>query len=88
MEAPPTEPAPSPRVPPAPVEGHCDPAFRAVEAAFRENFAIRNEIGGALCVIVDGRPVVDLWGGHRDEARAPFPGSADTSSTPTPSARA
>jgi CubicO group peptidase (beta-lactamase class C family) len=40
-----------------------DPAFAAVEEAFGENFASRGERGAAVCVIVDGRVVVDLWGG-------------------------
>jgi CubicO group peptidase (beta-lactamase class C family) len=41
-----------------------DPAFTAVEEAFRENFASRGELGAAVCVIVDGRVVVDLVGGE------------------------
>lgn len=53
----------------APVGGTCDSAFAAVEVAFRENFESRNEIGAAVCVRIDGKTVVDLWGGHRDEAR-------------------
>jgi CubicO group peptidase (beta-lactamase class C family) len=40
-----------------------DPAFAPVAEAFVENFASRGERGAALCVIVDGRVVVDLWGG-------------------------
>ncbi len=40
-----------------------DPAFAAVGEAFRENFASRGELGAGVCVIVDGRVVVDLWGG-------------------------
>lgn len=31
--------------------------------AFRENFAVRNEIGAACVVYHGGRKVVDLWGG-------------------------
>lgn len=57
-------PSPSPKV-----AGTCDPAFAAVEAAFRENFRSRDEVGAALCIRVDGKTVVDLWGGHRDAAR-------------------
>ncbi len=52
-----------------PVEGSCDPAFAAVEDAFRENFRARGEIGGAVCVLLDGRAVVDLWGGHCEAGR-------------------
>ncbi len=51
------------------IEGHCDPAFRAVEDAFAENFRSRDEIGAGLCVRIAGRAVVDLWGGHCDADR-------------------
>lgn len=40
-----------------------DRAFAAVEAAFRENFASRGEVGAAVCVLVHGRTVVDLADG-------------------------
>jgi CubicO group peptidase (beta-lactamase class C family) len=41
----------------------------AVREAFAENFAIRGEVGAAVCVYADGKPVVDLWGGYADAAR-------------------
>lgn len=53
-----------------PVSGRCDPAFAAVRDAFAENFASRGEVGAAVCIIVDGRPVVDLVGGWADEGRS------------------
>jgi CubicO group peptidase (beta-lactamase class C family) len=34
-----------------------------VHDAFRRNFADHGEIGASLCIRIDGRPVVDLWGG-------------------------
>jgi CubicO group peptidase (beta-lactamase class C family) len=40
-----------------------DPAFAAVEEAFRENFATRGEAAAAVCVILEGRTVVDLAAG-------------------------
>ena len=40
--------------------------LRAVRDAFAANFAERGEVGAAVCVYVDGRPVVDLWGGVAD----------------------
>ena len=55
--------------PPTPVHGPCDPAFGAVRTAFAENFADRGEVGAALCVLIDGRVVVDLVGGWSDAAR-------------------
>lgn len=51
------------------IEGTCDPRFRRVRDAFAENFARRGEIGAAVAVTVDGKPVVDFWAGHADAAR-------------------
>ena len=59
------------------IEGYCHSDFSAVEEEFRENFAGRGEIGSAVCVYRDGEKVVDLWGGHTDEARTQ-PWSEDT----------
>lgn len=47
------------------IQGTCDPAFRAVHDAFAANFE-RGEVGAACSVTVDGRAVVDLWGGWAD----------------------
>ncbi len=54
---------------PAPIAGTCDARFAAVRRAFVANFAEHGEIGAAVAVMVDGRPVVDLWGGYADAAR-------------------
>ncbi|MCH0562296.1 MULTISPECIES: serine hydrolase domain-containing protein [unclassified Streptomyces] len=51
------------------IHGHCDPRFTTVRAAFEENFRSRGELGAAVSVSVDGRRVVDLWGGWADAAR-------------------
>jgi CubicO group peptidase (beta-lactamase class C family) len=45
------------------VAGYCDPLFQAVEEAFVANFTAGVEVGAACAVIIDGRAVVDLWGG-------------------------
>ncbi|MGA8726543.1 MAG: serine hydrolase domain-containing protein [Acidimicrobiales bacterium] len=37
--------------------------------AFEKNFAVRGEVGAAVCVFVEGQRVVDLVGGWADEAR-------------------
>lgn len=50
----------------AEVDGHVDTRFAGVRDAFCANFVDHHELGGAVCVVVDGRVVVDLWGGHRD----------------------
>ena len=51
--------------------------FEPVRDAFVENFSQRGELGGAVCVVLDGEAVVDLWGGVRDLA-AGSPWCADT----------
>jgi len=51
------------------IEGHCDPRFAAVRDAFRENFAAGREVGACFAAEVEGRVVVDLWGGFADAAR-------------------
>ena len=48
------------------MSGIVDRRFDAVRDAFAENFAVHGELGAAVCVVVDGRTVVDLWGGFRD----------------------
>jgi CubicO group peptidase (beta-lactamase class C family) len=53
---------------PAPAEGYCDKRSAAVREAFGGNFAERGELGAAVCVLVDGRVVADLWG-WADQAR-------------------
>ncbi|MSQ42255.1 MAG: class A beta-lactamase-related serine hydrolase [Dehalococcoidia bacterium] len=52
-----------------PIHGTCAPGFERVEEAFVENFRARGDVGAAVCVYLDGRAVVDLWGGYRDAAR-------------------
>ncbi|MDP5335940.1 MAG: serine hydrolase, partial [Paracoccaceae bacterium] len=44
-------------------EGTYDPAFKSVAEAFEENFNARGEVGASLCLSVDGKTVVDMWGG-------------------------
>ncbi|AWL37444.1 MULTISPECIES: serine hydrolase domain-containing protein [unclassified Streptomyces] len=51
------------------IHGHCDPRFTAVRDAFAGNFAVRAELGAAVTVLLDGEPVVDLWGGWADADR-------------------
>lgn len=50
------------------VRGTCDPAFRVVREAFAANFE-DGELGAGCCVTVDGRVVVDIWGGWTDTSR-------------------
>lgn len=49
------------------IHGFVHPGFDAVYEAFADNFAHRNELGGACCVYYRGEKVVDLWGGIRNK---------------------
>src|ERR1700678_230004 len=48
------------------IGGHVDPGFAAVKDAFTHNFEAGTETGAAFCLHVDGRKVVDLYGGSFD----------------------
>jgi len=52
----------------APIHGRCDPRFERVREAFTANFAQGLETGASVCVMLDGEPVADLWGGFKDAA--------------------
>jgi CubicO group peptidase (beta-lactamase class C family) len=52
-----------------PVSGACSSRFAPVREAFAENFVSRGEVGAAVTVLVHGEPVVELVGGHTDDAR-------------------
>lgn len=48
------------------VDGSSDAAFVGVRDAFAAGFADGLELGASLSISVDGRNVVDVWGGHLD----------------------
>jgi CubicO group peptidase (beta-lactamase class C family) len=51
------------------IDGQCDPRFAAVRETFAASFEAGREVGASFAATVDGRTVVDLWGGHADAAR-------------------
>lgn len=54
------------------VDGAFDARFAAVRDAFATCFEEHGERGGAVCVVADGKVVVDLWGGVLDAAGRPW----------------
>jgi len=52
----------------ADIKGSCASDFVAVRDAFERNFALRQEVGAAVAVWVEGDLVVNLWGGWADAA--------------------
>ncbi len=53
-------------------QGYCVDEFEAVRDAFQENFAMGDELGASVCVVHDGKVVVDLWGGHSAPSGEPW----------------
>ncbi len=53
----------------ATIEGTCAARFARVREAFADNFTSRRETGASVSIVLDGRTVVDLWGGWADKAR-------------------
>lgn len=51
------------------VKGLCAPGFEPVRSALAEILGAGAEVGAALAVCVDKRPVLDLWAGHTDLER-------------------
>jgi CubicO group peptidase (beta-lactamase class C family) len=48
------------------IGGRVAPGFEGVRDAFAANFAEHGEVGAGFSLVVDGRTVVDLWGGTAD----------------------
>lgn len=51
------------------IHGNCDSKFLRVKAVFEDHFQTGQELGAGISVVIDGRPVVDLWGGYADPDR-------------------
>ena len=49
------------------VDGLVEPGFEAVRDAFVRNFEEHGEVGAGFSLHVEGRKVVDIWGGVADE---------------------
>jgi len=59
------------------VQGYCDEKFNTVKEAFRKNFEDDLEVGASFAATIDGKFVVDIWGGYSDEAKT-HPWEKDT----------
>ncbi|MEM1029610.1 MAG: serine hydrolase domain-containing protein [Myxococcota bacterium] len=66
----PSAPGPSDDVPcvpaPAPARGHVAPGYEHVARCFAASLRRGEEVGAGFCAYVQGRLVVDLWGGVAD----------------------
>lgn len=53
----------------ATTQGLCDPAFDRVRELFEQRLASGEEVGASICVNIDGKNALDIWGGHVDAAK-------------------
>ncbi len=49
------------------VQGSCDSAFDSLREALEANLASGEELGASIALNLDGKTLVDMWGGWRDE---------------------
>lgn len=59
------------------IHGTCDARFAGVREAFQANFEQGLDVGASFAATLDGKLVIDLWGGHVDEAKS-RPWASDT----------
>lgn len=48
------------------IDGECDKRFELVKRAFINNFDQYEELGASVCITLNGKTVLDLWGGLAD----------------------
>src|SRR5262245_22484757 len=51
------------------IQGTCREEFIGVREALAKNLDTGEDIGASAAVFIDGKPVVDIWGGYFDETR-------------------
>lgn len=51
------------------IHGQCDQRFSSVKEAFARNFESDLEVGASFAATIDGKFVVDIWGGYADETQ-------------------
>jgi len=51
------------------IDGYCDERFISVKHIFEKNFELGLEVGASFAVSLNGKLVVDIWGGFSDSAK-------------------
>ena len=51
------------------IDGFCEERFKSVKEAFQSNFDDNLEVGASFAVTLNGKHVVDLWGGYANAAK-------------------
>jgi CubicO group peptidase (beta-lactamase class C family) len=50
------------------VKGYCDPRFEKLKKLLQQKLTNSEELGASIVLNIDGKNVIDLWGGFSDEA--------------------
>ena len=53
----------------AKVQGHTDEQFASVKQIFQDQLDSTNELGCSFVVNIDGKNVIDIWGGYKSPER-------------------
>ena len=61
----------------AKVEGYCNAPFEKLKELLEARIANGEELGASMVLNIDGKNVVDIWGGHADEEKTK-PWDSDT----------
>jgi CubicO group peptidase (beta-lactamase class C family) len=51
------------------IQGVCEPQFETVKDVFTQNFEEGMEVGASFAVTINGKYVIDLWGGYKDREK-------------------
>jgi len=51
------------------IDGYCDERFISVKRIFEKNFELGLEVGASFAVSLNGKLVVDIWGGFSDSTK-------------------
>lgn len=49
------------------IQGDCDASFAKLKNLFHENLKSGEELGASICININGKNVVDIWGGFADQ---------------------
>ncbi|KAL7801080.1 beta-lactamase/transpeptidase-like protein [Trichoderma afarasin] len=61
----------------AQIHGHLDPKFEELRTLFQKNLDSKADVGASISLNIDGKDMVDIWGGFADEERTQ-PWESDT----------
>ena len=61
----------------APISGHCDQKFEEMRHVLSQSIDSGADVGASVAITIDGKFVVDIWGGWVDEAKT-IPWAEDT----------